>query len=436
MSERANVRATRGLSMLLLLSVAASAATAAHPASAVLNATSTGRTTSMVIFGDSGYIPSYERLDEDEPPLRSLGDYLAAEARDWLERNPSLDGFTPTPWTFESALGSYMPASGLYPVAWAMDEQCRRAGCDFGVMLGDNIYPDGATLGTDGIDDERRFSDMLDKPFGRLGAGTTGFAIYAMLGNHDWRHSREGALAQVQYLQRHPNFRMPGLFYRAVPPGLEGEVEVFVIDTEMLLASTTVQKDELDEHGNELQTGGLETWDAHIRPQTDEERAMADWLARALAGSTARWKLVFGHHALWSGGGSKYEKARSLRRLLLPALCRHADAYFAGDDHMLEVYTDDCAAVDGSPAAPLPLMVSGAAGKYRPLHPLFMAQQARNNPQIRNLWSRGSTWGFMWARLAGDKLELQVFTTPSDLSGRPVLEAQFEFPRRTAPKRR
>jgi chromosome segregation ATPase len=59
-------------------------------------------------------------------------------------------------------------------------------------------------------------------------------------------------------------------------------------------------------------------------------------------------------------------------------------------------------------------MVSGAAGKYRPLHPLFMAQQATNNPQIRNLWSKGSTWGFMWARLAGEKLELQEALTGKD----------------------
>jgi hypothetical protein len=390
------------------------------------------RSPSIVIFGDSGYIPSYERPDADDPPLRRLGDYYAAEARDWLESHPTLDGFTPAPWTFESALGSYLPASGLHPVASAMDEHCRRAGCDFGVMLGDNIYPDGATLGSDGIDDQRRFGDMLDRPFGRLGAGTPGFGIYAMLGNHDWRHSREGAMAQVQYLQQHPNFRMPGLFYRAVPPGFEGEIELFVIDTEMLLASTTVYKDTLDEQGNELRTGEIETWDPHIRPQTAEERAMVDWLTRSLAASTARWKLVFGHHALWSGGGSKYEKARALRRMLLPALCRHADAYFAGDDHMLEVYTDDCRAVAGSKPAPLPLLVSGAAAKYRPLHPGFMAQQARNNPEIRTLWSKGSTWGFMWARLAGDTLELQVFTTPADLSGRPVFEAQFAFPRRAA----
>jgi tartrate-resistant acid phosphatase type 5 len=411
-----------GLPLWLLLCVVAGAASSAEVA---------GRAPSILVFGDSGYIPSYERLDQDDPPHRTLGDYLAAEARDWLERNPSLEGFTPTPWTFESALGSYMPASGLYPVAWAMDEHCRRVGCDLGVMLGDNIYPDGATLGADGIDDRRRFSDMLDRPFGRLGAGTPGFGIYAMLGNHDWRHSREGALAQMQYLQSHANFRMPGLFYRAVPPGFEGEVELFVIDTEMLLASTTVHEDSLDEQGNERRTGEIETWPAHIRPQTAEERQMVEWLARSLAESTARWKLVFGHHALWSGGGSKHEKARALRHLLLPALCRHADAYFAGDDHMLEVYTDDCKAVNDSRPAPLPLLVSGAAAKYRPLHPRFMAQQAANNPQVQNFWSKGSVWGFMWVRLTGDRLELQVFTTPADLSGRPVLETRFDFPRRS-----
>lgn len=390
------------------------------------------RPASLVIFGDSGYIPAYERPDEHEPALRTLGDYLAAEVNDWLERNATLEGFQPTPWTFESALGSYIAASGLYPVAWAMDETCRNAGCDFGVMLGDNIYPDGATLGTDGIDDQRRFRDMFDRPFGRLGEGTPDFAIYAMLGNHDWRHSREGALAQVEYLQRHPNFRMPGLFYSAVPPGFEGEIEIFVVDTEMLLASTRVRKDLLDAAGNELQSGEYEVWDAHIHPQTAAEREMVQWLERSLAASRARWKLVFGHHALWSGGGTKHEKARALRGLLMPALCRHADAYFAGDDHMLEVYTDDCSTVAGSPSVPLPLLVSGAAGKYRPLHPAFMAQQARNNPQMRNLWSRGSTWGFMWARLERERLELRVFSTPPDMSGRPVPEAQFEFRRRSA----
>lgn len=389
-------------------------------------------TRSFVVFGDSGYLPSYERPDPDEPFPRTLGEYLALEAVDWLERNPDLTGFKPTPWTFEAALDAWMPASGLHPVARAMDESCRRNGCGFAVMLGDNIYPDGATLGDDGISDARRFEDMLHRPFARLGAGTDGFTIYSMLGNHDWRHSREAALAQQAWLDAHPNFTMPGLFYRAVPEGMDGEVEIFVIDTEMLLASTEVRQDQLDADGNEVDSSELDEFDAHIRPKTDAEQRMVAWLGEALASSTAKWKLVFGHHALWSGGGSKYEKARALRKLLMPALCAHADAYFAGDDHMLEVYSDDCRHYGGHERAPLPMLVSGAAGKHRPLHPRFMAQQLRNNPEVRHYASYGKAWGFMRVTLEDDALALEVYSTPDDLSGRAVLESRHRFARRGA----
>lgn len=389
------------------------------------------REASFVVFGDHGFIPSYEQFDDDEEPIRTLGEYLAVEAEDWLERNPSLEGFTPTPWTFESSLGSFYQASGMYPVAWAMEGYCKSWGCDFATMLGDNIYPDGATLGADGISDERRFREMLDQPLGRLGEGVADFTIYSMMGNHDWRVSREATFAQVEYLQQHPNFHMPDLFYRVVPPGFEGRLELFVIDTEMLLAGTTVHKDRLDEEGRELRTGEMEEWDPHIRAQTEAEKNMVPWLEEALASSTAKWKIVLGHHALWSGGGSKYEKARSLRALYMPILCRHADAYFAGDDHVLEVYTDSCAGVEGARPGPLPLFVSGAASKYRPLHPKFMAQQLANNPQLRNLWSKGATWGFMHARTDGDDLVVRVLTVPTDFSGGSVLEAEFSFRNRT-----
>lgn len=401
--------------------------------SVLLSAAATAAPPSFVVFGDSGYIPSYERPDPDEPLPRTLGDYLALETSDWLERNPDLRGFKPTPWTFEAALDAWMPASGLHPVARAMDETCRREGCRFAVMLGDNIYPDGATLGDDGIDDARRFEDMLHRPFARLGAGTAGFTIYSMLGNHDWRHSREAALAQQAWLDAHPNFTMPGLFYRTVPEGLDGAVEVFVIDTEMLLASTEVALDRLDAEGNEVDTGELDEFDAHIRPRTAAERRMVAWLGEALASSTAKWKLVFGHHALWSGGGSKYEKARALRRLLMPALCAHADAYVAGDDHMLEVYSDDCRGHGGGARPPLPTLVSGAAGKHRPLHPRFMAQQLRHNPQLRHYASYGKAWGFMRLTLESDALGIEVYSTPDDLSGRPVLESTHRFARRGSP---
>lgn len=384
--------------------------------------------TRIVLIGDTGYIPAYETLDEDEQ-FSTLDEYVAAEAADWIKKNGSLNGFVLSPWVLESVTGSFMPASGLYPVARAAQEVCQSQGCDFGVLLGDNIYPDGATLGADGISDARRFADMLDRPYGRFGADIPGFTLYALLGNHDWYHSREGALAQLEYLRRHPRFTMPDFFYRSVPEGFAGEVELFVIDTQMLLASTVVFEDKLDTEAREIRHEEREKFKEYMKPVTAAERNMIAWLESALASSTARWKIVVGHHALWSGGGSKFEKARALRKLLMPALCRHADAYIAGDDHVLEAYTDQC----GSARPPLPLIVSGAGAKRRALNTRFMQHQLAAHPELTNLWSQGSTWGFAHMTLKDDTMNVTFFTTPSDSSGRPVLESQLEFQRRSAP---
>jgi len=386
---------------------------------------------SFLAIGDTGYIPAYEQFDHGETPPRTLGAYMAAEADDWLESHPDLTGFTPTPWVFETAHGGFMNASGMYPVAWAAKEVCRREGCRFAAMLGDNIYPDGATLGADGIADARRFEDMLDKPYGDLGAGVPDFTIYAMMGNHDWHISREATMAQLAYLQAHPNFTMPGLFYRATPKGLEGEVELFVIDTEMLLAGHTVYRDKLDAEGREIRTGELDTWPDFVKPATPEERRMVAWLEEALASSTARWKIVMGHHALWSSGGSKYEKAHTLKGLLMPALCRYADLYISGDDHLTELYSDDCAAHGMADRPPLPLIVAGAGSKYRPQHPAFFRRQLADNPGLKNHFAQGSTWGFAHVTVDGEVLTTRLYSTPTDMSGRPVEELEMEFRRRS-----
>ena len=380
------------------------------------------------VIGDTGYIPAYESLDADER-YATFDEYAAAEAADWLKKNATLEGFVLSPPVFESATGSFMPASGLYPVARAAQEVCNQRGCDFGILLGDNIYPIGATLGADGISDARRFTDMLDRPYGRFGTQVPGFTFYTVLGNHDWYHSREGALAQLEYLRAHPNFTMPDFFYRSVPPRFAGEVEFFFIDTQMLLASTVVYDDKLDTSGREIRHEVREQFKDFMKPATDAERNMVAWLEAALADSTARWKIVVGHHALWSGGGSKFEKARALRKLLLPALCRYADAYLSGDDHVLEAYTDDCGS---AAAAPLPLIVSGAGAKRRALNFRFMRHQLESHAQLKNLWSMGSVWGYAQLELVGDRMSVDFFSTPAHSSGRPVLERRLEFRRRSA----
>lgn len=394
-------------------------------------ASAEGRSAGFAVVGDTGYIPSYERLGEEEAPHRTLSEYLAAQAEDWLKRNPDMTGFRPTPWVFESAIGGYIDASGMYPVAYAADEVCRTLGCDFAAMVGDNIYPDGATLGADGISDERRFHDMLDRPYGKLGEGVENFTIYAMMGNHDWRVSREATVAQMAYFQQHPNFTMPDFFYRAVPAGMEGFVEIFVIDTEMLLASTQVHKNNLDAEGREVRTGKMEAWDDFVKPATEGEKRMVEWLEESLAASDAHWKIVIGHHAVWSGGGTKFEKAHSLRALYMNSVCKYADAYISGDDHMMEVYTDDCRNEEVSGAPVLPALVSGAGSKYRPLHPKFMANQLAANPGLANPFSNGSIWGFMHIGLNEEDMTVRVYSTPEDMSGRPIQETTLIFKRRS-----
>lgn len=407
---------------------AATLVACAHTSIAQEPAPTAERSANFVVVGDTGYIPSYERYDDDEGPKKTIGDYMALMEEEWLERNATLEGFRPTPWVFETALGGYMEASGMWPIAWAADEICQRKDCDFAAMVGDNIYPDGATLGADGISDARRFYDMLDRPYGQLGHGKDGFTIYTMLGNHDWHISREASIAQMEYLQQHPNFTMPNFFYSAVPEGQEGFIEIFVIDTEMLLASTEVHEDNLDDEGNEVRTGEMDTWPDFVKPLTDDEKRMVEWLETSLAESDAQWKIVLGHHAIWSGGGSKFEKAHALRALYMDTLCEHADVYISGDDHMTEVYSDACGS-DTRP--PLPALVSGAGSKYRPLHPKFHSKQLENNPGLTNYYSRGSDWGFLHLEVTGNELTVNIYSTGIGMEGRPIDEGSVTFERRS-----
>ena len=58
------------------------------------------------------------------------------------------------------------------------------------------------------------------------------------------------------------------------------------------------------------------------------------WLDSELARSQARWKVVYGHHPIFSGGA--YEDRPDLIAKLLPILRNRADAYICGHDHNLQ----------------------------------------------------------------------------------------------------
>ena len=382
----------------------------------------------FLAFGDHGY--SLDYLDAEDLQPRTEADYIAAARAKWAkEKRPAAD-FTPGAITMVG--GIPVAASGMMPVANAMTAWCRTATCQFGVMLGDNVYPDGPTQGADGRDDARRFQDIFVTPYGQFGWGQPDFRIYAVLGNHDWHTSRAAALSEVAFLERTRPFYMDGPSYAVAPPSAKGEVEIFALDTHVLLAGEKVLDDKLADDGSEIATTSYDAPDPWTVPATPAERAMVADLEKRLQASTAKWKIVIGHHPLWSSAGGKFQQSRSLRAALLPVLCRSADLYFAGHEHTLELAAEDCStAIPGASLPPMPAIVTGAAGKQRPLNTAFMAHQARNNPHYKSIFARGMIWGFAHVQLTGDTAAVTLVTTPLDGSGGTEVVARHDYARRS-----
>lgn len=386
-------------------------------------------TVSILLFGDTGYDYDWLEQEDHDNPLTGR-EFVISELDDWLEDHRPIEEFDLPPMHFAEQTGGYVMASGMWPVSKAAHEWCKPPErCDFAVMLGDNIYDAGATLGADGRDDAERFEALLNRPYQGLQAQDPGFVIYPVLGNHDWDTSREGAMAQVAWLEQSPLYEMDGVFYSARPaPG----VELFAIDTTLLLNAETVYEDALTPEGAPVETNEEDREEPWATPVGEEARMLA-WLEESLAASDARWKLVVGHHPVWSSSGTKHEEAKVLRKLLMPALCRYADAYLVGHDHTLEVHTDDCRS-EGKryrDAPPLLQVVSGAAGKQRPVHTPFMAWQDEAFPQKTTYFVRGLVWGFAELVLEEGTATVHVITTPDSGSGEPVLAFSRSFARRS-----
>ena len=366
---------------------------------------------SFVVFGDHGYHlewPSKSDL-RDKPQSAEEwyelrlhpGQYAAGLQQP--ERLPAIE--------LSPVTGGYVLSTGLYRVSDAMHKACASSACRFGVMLGDNVYPDGG----DGLDDTRRFEEILVKPLTRLAHEKEDFRIYSVLGNHDWHTSREGAQAQMEFLESTPPFYMDDYFYRVVPPGLEGEVEIFAIDTEVMLAGTDVHKLKKTDGFWEIDEDSLMTPRKSAVPRTKAERTMVEWLESALAGSQARWKIVIGHHPFWSTAGGKFAQSVALRNLILPALCQHADAYLSGHEHTMELHQYDCSGLGPDmPEEPFYQVVSGAAGKQRMTNLPFMQKQDELDDSLQTLFARGGTWGYAMATLDGDELKFDLYTIGMD----------------------
>src|SRR5690606_34232516 len=152
----------------------------------------------------TGYDYDYLEPDDYEDAFTDR-EFIIHELDDWIEDHRPIQEFRIPPMHYAEQTGGWVMASGMCPVSKAAVDWFRpQERCHCGVMVGDNIYPAGATLGADGRSDARRFDDLLRAPYAPLQEQDPDFVIYPVLGNHDWDTSRESAMAQVAWLEQSP----------------------------------------------------------------------------------------------------------------------------------------------------------------------------------------------------------------------------------------
>lgn len=175
-----------------------------------------------------------------------------------------------------------------YDVAKGMKEKCDKDGCDFGLLLGDNIY----TNGVKDINDPQ-FITKFEKPYKDLD-----FKFYLTLGNHDYR---DNVQAQIDYTKKSKKWVMPDKVYSFS----KGNIDFFCIDTNV------------------------------------PTKAQADKVEKMVSQSKARWKVVFGHHPRYTNGVYK-DATGALANLIDKATCGKADIYLCGHEHTKQHLKKTC----------------------------------------------------------------------------------------------
>lgn len=200
-------------------------------------------------------------------------------------------------------------------VAASMAKVAQQEPVSFILLLGDNFY----SSGVDSVNDEQwrtKFEDVytgLDVPF------------YAILGNHDYRKNPQ---AQVEYTAYSKRWKMPEKYYTF---------------TERIDSATTAQF---------FMINTTPLTGSHYEQNGYEERMLV-WLEQQLQKSKATWKIVAGHHPVYSNG--RHGDTRELIVKVKPLLEKYGvHLYLCGHDHSLQLI---------KPVGGVHYIVSGGGGK-------------------------------------------------------------------------
>lgn len=225
---------------------------------------------------------------------------------------------------------------GQREVSLALKKSCDEEACSFGILTGDNIYPEGMTSKDDPV-----LEKMFDKHYNPLK-----IPFLIALGNHDYGKRandwKRGAW-QVEHGKKNQYFYIPHFWYTYETE----EAVIAVIDTSRIF------------------------W----KEDRAEQAAMLN-KTQELALSKNKWMIVVGHHPYFSNGehgnAGTYEgwsfpyfvSGIEVKKFIDKHICGKVDFYLSGHDHNLQVFDkkESCQTrfiISGAGAATTPFKGNG-----------------------------------------------------------------------------
>jgi tartrate-resistant acid phosphatase type 5 len=226
-------------------------------------------------------------------------------------------------------------------VADALNEYSKKFHARFIITTGDNFYPAGVSSTSD-PHWQRSYEDIYNKEGHQL-------PWYPVLGNHDYQQNPQ---AEVQYSSGSTRWKMPSRYYtvkKTVNP-LATALFVFT-DTSPFVTGY---------YGGPMPDLSQQDTAAQLK-----------WINQTLSSSKDTWKLVFGHHPVYSVGshGHTPELIERFKPLFNGT---HTDFYICGHDHSLQ-YIE-------WPGDSARYLVSGGGSESTPVSPQSYTPFARSTP--------------------------------------------------------
>ena len=234
----------------------------------------------------------------------------------------------------------------------------------FVISVGDNFYEDGVAS----VDDpqwQTSFEQVYTAPSLQV-------PWHVVLGNHDYHLSSD---AQIAYSKTSKRWNMPDRYF---------------VRTEQINATTAADFFFID-------TMPMASFDDDEQPFRDkvpwhDVPNQIAWLEKALAASAAPWKIVVGHHPIYTGG--IHGDTPYLVNHVLPLLEKYGvQVYLNGHDHDLQHLQ----------AGKINLFCSGAGSKPR---------KTKKTPRTK--FAEGCS-GFMAVALQADQMNVRMLNDRGDL---------------------